>query len=91
MSNYPDPCAGCAREQCRAKNCIKWKTRYLYRQKQINAYAKHYGIVPGSPDYVEGQNPCDVCLRNDVCANICQARADYWDERMALVRKGLGL
>lgn len=90
MSSYPDPCIGCEREKC-PKNCVRWKTRYLYRQSQINAYAKHHGIVPGSPEYVTGQNPCDICPRSEVCANICRARANYWDERMALVRKGLGL
>lgn len=90
MSSYPDPCMSCTRQKC-PKNCVRWKTRYLYRQAQINAYAKHHGIVPGSPKYVQGQNPCEICPRNEVCANICRARANYWDERMALVRKGLGL
>lgn len=41
MANYPNPC-----DKCKNKNdctkymtCQPWKKRYLYRQKQINAYA----------------------------------------------------
>lgn len=90
MSNYPSPCDTCDKTRC-AKDCIPWRTRYLYRQKQINAYARQKGIVPGSPKYSAGQNPCDSCARADACTMICAARAKYWDERMKLVRKGLGL
>lgn len=59
MSNYPDPCLACERTSC-PKNCLAWKTRYLYRQAQINAYAKHHGIVPGAPEYKPGKNPCRI-------------------------------
>lgn len=52
MANYPDPCKGCKRENsCNYyQKCQKWRTRYLYRQKQINAYAKRV-----LPDYEERQ------------------------------------
>ena len=47
MANYPSPCIGCKRENdCHHyQKCQKWRTRYLYRQKQINAYAKK--VLPG--------------------------------------------
>lgn len=50
MPNYPNPCDKCERsENCtRYKDCQPWKARYLYRQKQINAYAKKH-----LPDYEE--------------------------------------
>lgn len=42
--SYPDPCLACINNingSCQLyKRCPKWLTRYRYRQKQINAYAK---------------------------------------------------
>lgn len=42
--NYPDPCLTCKYDNggsCNRYNkCHKWLIRYMYRQKQINAYAK---------------------------------------------------
>lgn len=86
MNKYPDPCITCDQSRCQ-KNCQRWKTRYLYRQKQINAYAKVNGIVPGAPEYHEGKHPCRECPREDKCNGICKARAKYWDETMAKIRK----
>lgn len=43
MKNYPNPCDKCPRgnkNNCDYQNCKPWVTRYLYRQKQINAYAE---------------------------------------------------
>ena len=50
MAKYPSPCAKCKdNETCtRYRTCKPWRTRYLYRQKQINAYAKKH-----LPDYEE--------------------------------------
>jgi hypothetical protein len=45
MSSYPSPCLKCTKEICREKECLPWKIRYLYRQKQINAYAKRCGLT----------------------------------------------
>ena len=42
---YPNPCDTCTRKQCQGTNCTEWRTRYLYRQKQINAYAKKLGLT----------------------------------------------
>ena len=43
MRDYPSPCEKCPRDgthTCTYKECKPWLIRYLYRQKQINAYAK---------------------------------------------------
>ena len=47
MDNYPSPCEKCPCEKTchRYQSCQAWKTRYLYRQNQINAYAKK--VLPG--------------------------------------------
>ena len=47
MTNYPSPCDKCVQNDktCNYKKCDKWLTRYRYRQKQINAYAKK--VLPG--------------------------------------------
>ena len=39
--NYPSPCLNCEKTVCAEKRCPEWLVRYLYRQKQINAYAKY--------------------------------------------------
>ena len=42
MPNYPSPCIKCAHNKncTRYRICQPWLTRYFYRQKQINAFAK---------------------------------------------------
>lgn len=85
---YQNPCEGCGQVHCHSKACARWRVRYLYRQAQINAYAKHHGIVPDSPDYVRGQDPCIGCAREEVCTSFCRAKADYWDYfRTEILRK----
>lgn len=54
---YPSPCESCTKEYCREKNCEAWKIRYLYRQKQINAYAKKLGIVIDGERVADGTAP----------------------------------
>lgn len=44
---YPSPCEKCKRKMCSGKTCEDWKIRYLYRQKQINAFAKKCGLAVG--------------------------------------------
>lgn len=85
MSHYPDPCETCPREQCVAGGCLAWKIRYLYRQKQINAWAKKHNVKPVSPPL---KNPCDTC-ENEDCHTICKPRAMYWDAAMKKIRKAL--
>lgn len=50
MANYPDPCEKCdRRDNCNGyKTCNAWRTRYFYRKKKINGYAKKV-----LPDYEE--------------------------------------
>ncbi len=43
IPDYPMPCDKCEKnthERCNYRTCSPWLTRYFYRQKQINAYAK---------------------------------------------------
>lgn len=51
MANYPSPCKKCKKKSCNYTTCQPWLTRYRYRQKQINAYAKKV-----LPDYYERQH-----------------------------------
>lgn len=53
---YPSPCERCTREHCREKNCLAWKIRYLYRQKQINAFAKKCGLTVGKEGEIENED-----------------------------------
>ena len=54
---YPSPCERCTKEHCREKYCEDWKIRYLYRQKQINDYAKKLGLVIGEERATDGTAP----------------------------------
>lgn len=45
MRNYPSPCEKCTAKICQGTRCEPWKIRYLYRQKQINAYARKIGVM----------------------------------------------
>lgn len=55
MSKYPSPCDKCKYDKNGAcdifRSCNKWLTRYRYRQKQINAYAKK--VLPAYYDSIE--------------------------------------
>ena len=44
---YPSPCDTCEATYCRGKDCERWLINYLWRQKQINAYAKKCGLKVG--------------------------------------------
>ena len=49
--NYPSPCDKCKDKDCchNFRRCQPWVTRYKYKQKRINAYAKKV-----LPDYYAG-------------------------------------
>lgn len=98
MSNYLNPCDSCEKaEDCRlGYGCDRWKIRYLYRQKQINAYARKladhtYKPEPGKafvyehPDIIRRylrNGPCGHCQREKVCEDPCPAYWRWWDARM---------
>ncbi len=90
MSNYPDPCQGCGRmtkDSCMYfRNCEQWLKRYRYRQKQINGFARKY-LQP--KENTLQKNPCESCSLNGFCDTICKARADWWDQKMIILRKVL--
>ena len=71
MRNYPSPCDKCKREEACTyyMNCQKWLTRYRYRQKKINGYAKiHLPDYEKRREMMENQNkqqqsPCKTCTK----------------------------
>ena len=85
MNPYPSPCEVCTVTHCSGTGCVRWLTRYLYRQKQINAYARK--VLPKPPM----QDPCAACSINESCDTPCPARLKWWDHRMAQIRKQVGM
>lgn len=96
--NYPNPCDSCKKE-CVPGGCSKWKTRYRYRQKQINGYfhklLKRVGPVREKflyehPDeirrYLEN-GPCKGCNAEEVCDTPCPAYLRWWDSRMEWMKR----
>lgn len=103
--SYPSPCEKCDRNPCNIngnKGCTAWRIRYLYRQKQINAYAwkacrpiiiKSGKFCYRHPDeqrrYLR-HSPCEGCKINHICDTPCAAYLQWWDQRMAWVRRNYG-
>lgn len=99
---YPSPCEKCTRSSCNvggSTGCDAWQIRYLYRQKQINAYARKVcqpKVVISAkfccrhPDeerrYLQ-HSPCEGCKINKICNTPCAAYLQWWDARMEWVRR----
>ena len=91
--SYPSPCERCSVCSC-TNGCVEWRIRYLYRQKQINAYARQIcqprpveikAFQYAHPDeylnYLR-HSPCEGCNVNNICDTPCAAYLQWWDARM---------
>ena len=104
MKEYPNPCDTC--KHCTAPNgCIKWRIRYLRKQKMINAFAKRLWASGGkSPDkqqkfcyehpdivrrYIQ-RGPCAGCRFEKTCDIPCGAYWNWWDARMEWMKVVFG-
>lgn len=100
MSKYPSPCDTCAVADtgCSGKNCQPWRIRYLYRQKQINAFARklatgttvHSKFVYAHPDELRRmleKNPCEGCLIEKICEEPCEFYIWRFVEKIRIARK----
>lgn len=100
-NRYPSPCDKC--EKNCGVGCLDWKIRYLYRQKQINAYARKVlqpkphnpnKFTYEHPDRVRcflTDGPCKGCSLEKNCDTPCGAYLRWYDARMELARKKAGL
>lgn len=88
---YPNPCKTCPNTSCvkSGRTCGLWETRYFWRQKAINGFAKKYQIQPST--IKAAKDPCEGCGRNEYCDNICPARAKWWDIQMKKLKEELKL
>ena len=104
MEKYPSPCDTCQKNEagCLGVKCQRWITRYRYRQKQINAVAMRMARPNKSkkyfcyshPDEVREflqKGPCVDCKAESVCSVPCAYYWQWWDARMAVARKKVGL
>ena len=99
MSNYPSPCDGCTVTSCPGTKCGRWKIRYLFRQKQINAKGKslvgavrekaNAWVYPHPDEYRRylATDPCDGCIVQNICDSPCEKRIAWWNAKMEIVRK----
>ena len=99
---YPSPCDTCEKaESCKKRQgCDAWKTRYHYRQKQINAHFRWSMRTNASscrsvfayehPDTIRRylQNgPCKGCKAEEACDTPCSAYLRWWDARMEYLER----
>lgn len=108
--SYPSPCDRCVSRICDEngssfRSCAAWLTRYRYRQKQINAFAKKLqkptAAVPNSkvftyshPDDVRRYlitHPCIGCPAGSICDAPCPLYLHWYNDRIKLARKKAGL
>lgn len=86
--SYPSPCDSCPKTSCR-QGCSRWKIRYLYRQKQINAYAKSQGEKPLKIEF--SRSPCSNCTAQEYCDYPCKGYLRWYNSRMEAIRRRYGL
>ena len=101
-NTYPSPCDTC-NDSCRGCGCLKWRIRYLYRQKQINAYAEkiyhkktptYTGFAYSHPDQIAKwlrESPCKGCKAEPSCDNPCPEYLRWYNARLNIARKKVGL
>ena len=106
MANaYPSPCDKCDRAaNCGlGYGCTDWQIRYRYRQHQINAYAKR-AAEPRSgrenkftyqhPDEIRrylANSPCRGCKVEKTCNVPCPDYLHWYNARMRVIRKKVGV
>ena len=93
--SYPDPCEGCEHTK-KCSGCGPWKIRYLYRQKQINAYAKKQREKYFSSRWVYPHPnevhrflrewPCGNCEREPECDIPCSNYLHWYNARVAVAK-----
>lgn len=103
--SYPSPCDTCQTPCTGGYGCEAWRIRYRYRQKQINAFAKkimqpamrikkHAAFAYDHPDDVRRYlrtSPCIGCQMEKHCDIPCLVYLNWYDARMAITRKKVGL
>ena len=106
MNHYPNPCDICQKGNiCTMRyGCEEWRIRYLYRQKQINAYSRKL-MRPKTTEYRKvfayehpdiirkylEHSPCEGCKEVEVCDTPCPAYLHWWNARMEIARRRVGL
>ena len=93
--SYPDPCEACEREK-RCNGCEPWRIRYLYRQKQINAYAKKRKeeylstrfvyLHPNEVYRFLRECPCGKCGKEPDCDIPCSKYLRWYNARIAVAK-----
>ena len=98
---YPSPCDSCTAPEanCAGKDCERWRIRYLYRQKQINAYAwRLMDQIPPERDVFvyESQSivekylrngPCADCMCREWCKQPCSRKKAWMEARERVAKK----
>ena len=100
MMNYPTPCISCAKVlNCKNISCChdykKWlNSWWKYFQGMFRKPVKRDKFRYEHPDRIRRQlqkSPCDKCRIAETCDRPCQEYLRWYDARMEVVRKKVGL
>ena len=104
MCNYPNPCDSCEKGCNGGNGCIAWEMRFRTIWKQFNSYQirqyrkqeqeRKKKFSYEHPDIIKkylDEGPCKGCEFELLCDVPCSAYYHWWDARMAIIRKKLGM
>lgn len=105
MMNYPNPCNACVNgDACKTSNmCKKYQTwvntwwsyfKGMFQQAGGCEKTKENKFTYAHPDDIRRslrKSPCDGCKIAEYCDTPCQVYLRWYDARMEIVRKKVGL
>lgn len=100
MLNYPTPCTSCAKGlTCNNVSCCRDYKKWLnswwkYFKGMFRKPVKRDKFRYEHPDHIRRylqKGPCEECKVAQYCDNPCQAYLRWYDARMEIARKKVGL
>lgn len=91
------PCSKCTTPYCNTP-CDRYRNYFRRKWKQINDYIWRYQNEKGKPRPFHYPHPHEATLQNDPCRSCpcrswcdtpCTLRLQWWDIKMAQLRKAL--
>ena len=92
------PCSACSKGLCEDRECQLWQNWFLHKwdiaRKQIQSCVWNKIDLQGKKAFCyllphELEDPCATCVCKNWCDTPCSLRLNWWDNRMAQIRRTL--